>query len=134
MTTIHTQYTGGLRTTARHLPSGSVLITDAPVDNKGKGEAFSPTDLLATSLGSCMLTIIGIAAQEHGFDIDGTEMETTKIMASSPRRVSEIVLRFRFPHTNYTTKQKRLIEAAIRNCPVAQSIHPDLQVTVHHNL
>jgi len=134
MVTIKTVYSGDLRTTAEHTASGNVLITDAPTDNQGKGEAFSPTDLLATSLGSCMLTIMGISAREHGFDIDGTRIEITKIMAANPRRVGEIVLDFTFPHADYTPKQKKLIETAARTCPVAQSIHPDLAVKVNLNI
>jgi putative redox protein len=134
MVTIKTVYSGDLRTTAEHVASGNMLITDAPTDNHGKGEAFSPTDLLATSLGSCMLTIMGISAREYGFDIDGTRVEITKIMAANPRRVGEIVLDFAFPRNNYTPKQIKLIETAARTCPVAQSIHPDLSVKVNLNI
>ena len=98
MATSKITYNGGLRTTSVHERSGNQIITDAPVDNKGKGEAFSPTDLLATSLGNCMLTIVGIAAAEHDFNIDGTTCEITKIMASEgPRRVTEVVVNFSFP-------------------------------------
>ncbi len=92
MATIEATYLGGLRTEATHLQSGTKIITDAPVDNNGKGETFSPTDLLAASLGSCMLTIMGIAANTHGIDIDGTKTSITKIMAASPRRVAEVVV------------------------------------------
>lgn len=116
------------------MQSSEEIITDAPVDNKGRGEAFSPTDLLATSLGSCMLTIMGIAAIEHGFDIDGTTLQITKVMASNPRRVSEVIINFRFPHNNYTPKQQKLLEVAARTCPVSQSLHPDLKQTIHLNL
>ncbi|HAL65647.1 MAG TPA: osmotically inducible protein OsmC, partial [Bacteroidales bacterium] len=87
MITIETIYLGELRTKATHLQSGNSIITDAPLDNQGKGEAFSPTDLLAAALASCMLTIMGIAARTHGFNIDGTKAEITKIMESNPRRV-----------------------------------------------
>jgi putative redox protein len=134
MTTIATIYSGELRTKAEHLQSGNILITDAPLDNQGKGEAFSPTDLLATSLGSCMLTIMGIAAREHGFDIDGTRIKITKVMASNPRRVSEVILEFTFPHQQYTAKQKKLLEIASKTCPVSQSLHPDLKQSVLLNL
>jgi putative redox protein len=134
MTTIATIYSGELRTKAEHLQSGNILITDAPLDNQGKGEAFSPTDLLATSLGSCMLTIMGISAREHGFDIDGTRIKITKVMASNPRRVSEVILEFTFPHQQYTAKQKKLLEIASKTCPVSQSLHPDLKQTVLLNL
>jgi len=133
MATIQTEYLGELRTKALHLQSGNVLITDAPLDNQGKGEAFSPTDTLATSLGSCMLTIIGIAARAHGFSIDGTKLDITKIMANDPRRVSEIVVEFTFPDNNYTEKEKSLIYAAAKGCPVARSLHPDLKQTIIMN-
>ena len=113
--------------------SGNTLITDAPVDNKGKGEAFSPTDLLATSLGSCMLTIMGIAAQTHGFDLDGTEIKITKIMADNPRRVGEVIVKFDFPKNNYSEKEKAIIENAARTCPVAKSLHPDLRQSLIFN-
>lgn len=126
MATIHTEYTGELRTVATHLQSGKTIITDAPVDNQGKGEAFSPTDLLAASLGSCMITIMGIAAQTHGFNIDGTKAEITKIMASNPRRVGEIKIELYFPDIQYSAKEKKLIEAAAFSCPVYLSLHPDL--------
>lgn len=134
MATISTEYLGELRTQAVHLLSGNSIITDAPLDNHGKGEAFSPTDLLSASLGSCMLSIMGIAAREHGFDIDGTRLSITKIMAADPRRVKEIIIDFTFPHTNYTPKQKRLIEVAAKTCPVSQSLHPDLIQSIHLNL
>ena len=126
MATIHTEYTGELRTVATHLQSGKTIITDAPVDNQGKGEAFSPTDLLAASLGSCMITIMGIAAQTHGFNIDGTKAEITKIMASNPRRVGEIKIELYFPDIQYSAKEKKIIEAAAFSCPVYLSLHPDL--------
>lgn len=133
MSTSKITYNGGLRTTSVHLRSGNEIITDAPVDNKGKGEAFSPTDLLATSLGNCMLTIVGIAANEHGFNIDGTTCEITKIMAENPRRVAEIVVDFRFPANNYTEKEKTIIERSANTCPVMYSLHPDIRKTVSFN-
>lgn len=133
MATSKITYTGGLRTSSVHLRSGNEIITDAPVDNQGKGEAFSPSDLLATSLGNCMLTIIGIAARTHNFDIDGTTAEITKIMAENPRRVSEIVVNFQFPANGYTEKEKQLIERSARTCPVAQSIHPDIHQNITFN-
>ena len=133
MATIETIYPGELRTEAPHVLSGNTLITDAPLDNKGKGEAFSPSDLLSASLGSCMLTIMGIAAQEHGIDIDGSTCSITKIMASEPRRVSEIQIQFNFPAINYSDKQKLILERAAKNCPVAKSLHPDLVQNVSFN-
>ena len=133
METVRTQYIGGLRTKAHHVNSGNELITDAPLDNKGRGEAFSPTDLLATSLGSCALTIMGIAANEHGFNIDGTEVKITKIMTSNPRRVGEVVVEFNFPQNNYSEKEKKFIRVAADSCPVNQSLHPDLKKTFVFN-
>lgn len=134
METVRTIYQGDLRTRAKHIQSGNEFITDAPTDNQGRGEAFSPTDLLAAALGSCMLTIIGIAANTHGFNIDGTEVKITKIMASNPRRVAEVVVEFFFPKTqSYSKKEKILIEKAALECPVAKSLHPDLKQTVSFN-
>ncbi len=133
MATIKTQYQGDLRTKAIHIASGNEIITDAPLDNKGRGEAFSPTDLLATALGSCMITIAGMAAQEHGFSIDGTTLDITKIMASNPRRVAEIIVELHFPENNYTGNQKKIIREACINCPVAKSLHPDLKQTIIFN-
>jgi len=129
MATIETTYLGDLRTEATHLQSGTKIITDAPVDNQGKGEAFSPTDLLAASLGSCMLTIMGIKARASNIDIDGTTIAITKIMAADPRRVSEIVISFKFPKA-YTEKEQLLLERAALTCPVYYSLHEDLKKTV----
>jgi len=129
MATIETTYLGGLRTEATHLQSGTKIITDAPVDNQGKGEAFSPTDLLAASLGSCMLTIMGIKARANDIDIDGTTCSITKIMAADPRRVSEIVISFKFPK-EYNQKDQILLERAALTCPVYYSLHEDLKKTV----
>jgi putative redox protein len=130
MITIKTKYLGELRTEATHVRSGNKLITDAPPDNQGKGEAFSPTDLLATSLGSCMMTIIGIAARTHGFNVDGTDIRITKIMAENPRRVAEVVIEFDFPVNQYSEKEKAIIKNAAKTCPVAKSLHPDLKQTI----
>ncbi|ACU02739.1 OsmC family protein [Pedobacter heparinus] len=133
MSTSKITYNGGLRTTAVHQRSGKEIITDAPVDNKGKGEAFSPTDLLATSLGNCMLTIVGIAANEHDFNIDGTTCDITKVMAENPRRVAEIVVNFQFPANDYSNKDKKIIERSANTCPVMYSLHPDIKKTVTFN-
>lgn len=126
-------YQGGLRMSATHVRSGNTITTDAPVDNKGKGEAFSPTDLLSTSLACCMMTIIGISAQTHGFDVDGTKISVTKIMAENPRRVGEVIVEFDFPERNYSEKEKEFIWHAARTCPVALSVHPDLIQTIRMN-
>jgi uncharacterized OsmC-like protein len=133
MITFETKYTGELRTEATHIRSGKKIITDAPVDNKGKGESFSPTDLVAGTLGSCMLTIIGIKASEHGFNINGTRANITKVMASNPRRISEIIIEFDFPDNNYSKKEKQLIINSAKTCPVAKSIHPDINQSVKFN-
>ena len=102
MVTIKTTYLGDLSTENIHVQSGAKIITDAPCDNRGKGQSFSPTDLLATSLGNCIMTIMGINAMDNGIDIVGTQLEITKIMASDPRRVAEVVVEFFFPKKNYT--------------------------------
>jgi putative redox protein len=131
MATSKVIYTGHLRTTAIHLQSGVTITTDAPLDNQGKGEFFSPTDLAATSLACCMLTIIGIAVRTHGFSIDGTEATITKVMLSNPRRIGEVKIDYIFPEIHYTDKQKEIIERAGRTCPVALSLHPDLVQTIN---
>ncbi len=121
-------YLGNLRTEATHLQSGSTLITDAPTDNNGKGEAFSPTDLMATSLANCMLTVMGIKAQTEGMTlIDGTVAEVTKIMYAEPRRVGEIHVKLIFPKNNFSDKEKKIFENTAYTCPVAKSLHPDLK-------
>ncbi|MDR0543606.1 MAG: OsmC family protein [Dysgonamonadaceae bacterium] len=129
MATVKTTYLGNLRTEAVHLQSGSKIITDAPTDNHGQGEAFSPTDLFAASYASCALTIIGIATQTHGFNIDGTTVETTKVMGDNPRRIAELIVRFTFPHNNYSEKERRVIEGAIKGCPVANSLSPEVRIS-----
>jgi len=129
METSRITYSGDLRTEALHVKSGQSFITDAPVDNQGRGEAFSPTDLLATSLGACAITVVGIAARTHGFNVDGTVLRNTKIMASDPRRVCEVIVEIDFPQIKYTEKQKEIIKRTINTCPVGQSLHPDLKQT-----
>ena len=126
MATIQTTYLGGLRTEATHIQSKNTIITDAPLDNKGKGEAFSPTDLLAASLGSCMMTIMGIAARDQNINMNGTTCSITKIMASDPRRVVEIQVVFNFPQGDYSEKDKTILKRSAENCPVAKSVHPDI--------
>ena len=118
-------YLGDLRTESTHLQSGEKIITDAPVDNNGKGEAFSPTDLLATSLGNCMLTIMGMRANDHGIDIDGTTCSIKKVMAANPRRVSEIHAELKLSGT-YSDEEKKILENAALTCPVFFSLHPDI--------
>ena len=122
-------YTGQLRTEALHIQSGNKLITDAPTDNMGKGEAFSPTDLLCASLGTCMLTTMGIAAQKNDFTLQFVSMEVTKVMASDPRRVAKVIIVIQL-EDNYSSQQKEILENAALNCPVAKSLHPELEQDV----
>lgn len=131
MATIKNTYKGDLRTTAQHLASGNTIITDAPVDNNGKGEAFSPTDLVCAALGSCMMTIMGIVANRSSIDIEGMEIDVVKVMAAEPRRIAEVVLTFTMPAGKaYSDKEKAMLENAARTCPVALSLHPDITQTV----
>ncbi len=130
MATVKTKYLGDLRTESVHLQSGNKLITDAPLDNNGKGEAFSPTDLCATAFGCCVLTIMGMAAKVHGFTIDGAEVSTTKVMGTDPRRIVELISEFTLPHNNYSPKEKKIIELTAKECPVFNSLHPDMKKTV----
>ena len=132
MTTSKITYQGDLRTSAIHLQSNNEIITDAPTDNQGKGKAFSPTDLLATSLASCMLTIIGIKARDMEIDITGTTAEVTKVMTADPRRVSEIHVAITFNRQLDEKTQKIFYNTAL-TCPVAKSIHPDImkKVTIY---
>ena len=133
METIHLTYTGELMTKSIHLKSGNYLITDAPIDNQGKGSTSSPTDLLTTSLGACMATVMGIAARTHSIKIEDMKLKLTKIMASNPRRVSEIKIEFDMPQNNFTDKEKTILETAARTCPVALSLHPDLKQDINFN-
>ncbi len=133
MKTSKIKYLGNLRTESVHLQSGNIIITDAPIDNNGKGEAFSPTDLLATSLGCCMLTIMGIVAERQNLNITGTTIEITKIMESNPRRVGEIILEFVLPKNNFSSKEKELLMQAAYTCPVAKSLSAEIKQTVIFN-
>lgn len=128
MPTSEITYQGNLRTEATHLKSGTTIITDAPVDNQGNGEAFSPTDLVATSLGNCMLTIMGIAARNHDIDMVGAKVSITKVMSSDPRRISKIEVIMNMPPNDYSAKQKKILERAAHGCPVHHSLHPEIEV------
>lgn len=130
METAKTKYLGDLRTEITHLRSGSIIVTDAPVDNKGKGEKFSPTDMVASALGSCIFTIMGIAAREHGFSIDGSTCAITKIMTDSPRKIGEIKIEFDFTANSYTDKQKKILNYCVKTCPVALSLHESIKQNV----
>jgi putative redox protein len=128
-------YSGELRTEATHLRSGEKIITDAPVDNKGKGEAFSPTDLTATSLACCIITTIGIAIQGRDIIIESMSAEVTKVMASGPRRISEIhvTTEIRLHTAHDTEANRRLLIDIGETCPVARSLHPDIKQEMQFN-
>jgi uncharacterized OsmC-like protein len=130
METIRTTYIGQLRTEAIHVQSGNKLITDAPTDNKGKGETFSPTDLLATSLASCIFTIMGIKAEEAGFRIDGATAKTWKIMSENPRRVAEVKIEFDFSMLDLKENQKELMKSLVKVSPVPLSLHENTKQNV----
>jgi len=127
-------YLGDLRTVSVHLSSGTEILSDAPVDNNGKGEAFSPTDLVANALGSCMMTIMGIKARDLNIDLVGTTLEVTKIMQAEPRKISKIEVVVNLPEVS-DTKTKTILERAAMTCPVFLSLHPDIEkaVTFHWN-
>jgi putative redox protein len=127
-------YDGNLRTVCQHLRSGSTIETDAPVDNNGKGERFSPSDLVATALGSCMLTIMGMRAVEMDVDLKGTKIEVEKIMKTDPRRIGALNLTFHFPETLVLTERQRIIlQKAADTCPVKYSINTDIDLNVNFN-
>ena len=123
---IETIYLGDLRSRSTHLNSGQDLITDAPLDNNGKGEFFSPTDLFVTSLASCMLTIMGIAAKNQKIDIDDTYAVVKKVMSENPRKISEIHIKFTFKKY-INEKYQKILERAASHCPVSKSIHPEIK-------
>ena len=134
MVTSNVIYQGDLRTKATHLQSGNIILTDAPKDNHGKGEAFSPTDLVATALASCMLSVMGIVAKKEGItSIDGTTVEVTKVMLTEPRRIGEIHVAITFPNNHYSDKEKKMYEHAALTCPVAKSLHPELKQVILFN-
>lgn len=131
MVKISIEYTGDLHCSAIHGPSKAKLETDAPVDNNGKGESFSPTDLAATALGACMATIMGIAAQKHQIELKGMKIEVIKEMSTdAPRRISKLTTRFTIPLPK-THPKRELLEAAALSCPVQHSLHPDIQRDVN---
>jgi putative redox protein len=130
MVTIDIEYKGDLRCKAVHQPSGARLHTDAPKDNHGKGESFSPTDLVATALGACMLTIMGIAARNLNVDLKGARVTVQKEMVASPvRKISKLAVQIKVPGT-LTAEQKQKLEHAAYTCPVHKSLHPDVQIPV----
>ena len=119
-------YQNKLRTETEHITSGEKIITDAPVDNNGKGEAFSPTDLVATALGTCIITIMAISANKYDIDMSGTNASVKKIMGSDPRRISEISIDINM-NKNIEEKDRKRLERAALACPVHKSLHPDLE-------
>lgn len=126
-------YESNLRTTCLHLQSGSAIETDAPTDNKGKGERFSPTDLIATGLGACMITTMGIKAQSMDISLDGAKVEVTKIMVSDPRRIGKIIAHVTMPKLNLDEKTIEILERVARTCPVERSLHPDVELDIQFN-
>jgi uncharacterized OsmC-like protein len=124
-------YEGDLRTVARHLQSGTQIETDPPTDNQGKGERFSPTDLVATALGSCMATLMGIKTRDTGVDLVGMKLSVQKHMAADPRRISGIDVTFEFPEGQiYDEKTRIILQRTAETCPVIYSIHPDIKVNI----
>jgi len=126
MTTSIVRYLGELRTSSMHLQSGTEILTDAPTDNHGRGEAFSPTDLVTNSLATCMITIMAIKARDMDLELKGTTAEVTKIMAAEPRRISEIHINFEM-NLDADDKTKTILERAAMTCPVYHSLHPDIK-------
>lgn len=133
MTIISATYLGSLRTQSTHLKSGNTIITDAPLDNNGKGEAFSPTDLVCSALSSCMMTIMGIVAERDNIDLKGLRSDIVKIMASNPRKIAEIQITFTHENLIVTDEQKLKLKHAARTCPVALSLSDELKQTVVFN-
>jgi putative redox protein len=120
------KYQGDLRCGAEHVFSGTEVISDAPLDNNGKAQSFSPTDMVSTSLATCMLTIMGIKARDMNVSLDGTKANVFKTMASDPRRISRVKIDFQMKGGPFTGKEKIILERAARACPVAKSLHPEI--------
>ena len=130
---IENKYIGELRTQSTHLKSSDVILTDAPVDNNGKGDAFSPTDLVASALCSCMTTVMGICAEKNNFELPKSTAQVTKVMESHPRRISKIIIEINFDKNNLSDQQIEKLIAVAKGCPVAQSLNPDLIQEVIYN-
>lgn len=131
MATIKSKYEGNLRTSAVHVKSDNKFITDAPVDNNGKGETFSPTDTIAAALGSCMMTVMAIAGEKKGIDMSGMHLETTKVMSAIPRRISALHVEFHWDNCPIDEEQRKWLKDIGRNCPVALSLHPELKQEIN---
>ena len=130
---IENKYVGELRTESTHLKSSNVIITDAPTDNNGKGNAFSPTDLVASALCSCMTTVMGICANKNQFDLPNSTAYVTKVMSSHPRRISKIIIEINFDKNNLSEQNVEKLIAVAKGCPVAQSLSSDLIQEVRFN-
>jgi uncharacterized OsmC-like protein len=130
MPTIHSRYLGNLRTEQTHLASGSILITDAPIDNQGKGEAFSPTDSVCAALSACMITLMGIASNTHQIPFEGIEAEVTKFMSAAPRKIEKIEIRFWGFDQSLNDHQKKILERAALTCPVGLSLDSDIDQAI----
>lgn len=133
MLTATGQYLGELRTEVSHVASGRSFITDAPIDNNGKGEAFSPTDTVCAALSSCMMTLMGIYANREGIDLTGLNSNVTKHMAADPRRIIKIEIDFIWPNPKATEHQKELLKQFALTCPVAKSLNPEIEQVVSFN-
>ncbi len=127
------KYTGNLRCEATHLQSNSAIETDAPTDNKGKGERFSPTDMLCVSLGTCIITTMGIKANDMNVDIAGATIEVTKTMKSDPRRVGKIEISIHLPQLEISEKDKKILERTGDNCPVQKSLNPEVELLIGYH-
>ena len=124
---IESSYLGELRVSSTHLASNTEIITDAPVDNNGKGESFSPTDLVATALGTCMITVMGIYAEKNGILMPNVYSRTNKVMSSTPRKISKLKIEIIFGDNQLSDVEKQCLKDVALNCPVAKSLHPDLK-------
>ncbi len=133
MPTILNEYQGNLRSKLEHVKSKCTLLTDAPTDNNGKGESFSPTDTVAGALSACMMTIMGIKANENNIDLVGLSSTVFKIMAENPRRIAEIQINFNWDNCAVDEKQRKILKRAALTCPVALSLHPDIKQTITFN-
>ena len=130
---IESSYLGGLRVSSTHLASNTEIITDAPVDNNGKGESFSPTDLVATALGTCMITVMGIYAEKNRILIPNVYSRTNKIMSSSPRKISKLKIEIIFGGNQLSEVEKQSLKNVALNCPVAKILHADLKQEIEFN-
>ena len=130
---IESSYLGELSVSSIHLASNTEIITDAPVDNNGKGESFSPTDLVATALGTCMITVMGIYAEKNGILMPNVYSRTNKVMSSSPRKISKLKIEIIFGGNQLSEVEKKSLKDVALNCPVAKSLHPDLKQEIEFN-